>query len=238
MLQALGAIAGAVGSGLMEDSIKKGQTEWNKEQQLDLMRKAPMAQMQGYRDAGLNPMLAATQGVTFPTISQGSGITSPASSYGQIQSAAAAMKQADTTASVAPSTIDLNTASARKAAADTSVSVETVEKVKAEVANARTENDRLKALIDVLHEQRQNLIKEGWNLTEVGNKLRSEVSKIRAEVPLVNQMLSNKMITYELDKLVLDAQKAFDNFGNEYKQYAPIIDLLKSVIFINRTRGD
>ena len=47
MWQALGAIAGALGSGAMEDSFKKGQTEWNKEQQLDYERKAPAAQMTG-----------------------------------------------------------------------------------------------------------------------------------------------------------------------------------------------
>lgn len=99
MLQALGAIGAAIGSGLLEDDMKKGQTEWNKEQQLDLMRKTPAAQMQGFRDAGLNPMLTYSQG-SFPSISAGSGITSPGSVYSALQSSAAASQQADTAADV------------------------------------------------------------------------------------------------------------------------------------------
>lgn len=95
MLESLGAIAGAIGSGFMEDSMKKGQTEWNKEQQLDLMRKTPAAQMQGYRDAGLNPMLTYQQG-SFPSLTAGSGITSPGSVYSQIRGSSAASQQADT----------------------------------------------------------------------------------------------------------------------------------------------
>lgn len=98
-LQALGAIAGAVGSGFLEDSFKKGQTEFNKEQQLDLMQKTPAAQMKGFADAGLNPMLVYQQG-SFPSLNAGSGITSPGSVYSQIQGASAASTQAETAASV------------------------------------------------------------------------------------------------------------------------------------------
>lgn len=109
MWQSLGAIAGALGSGLMEDSLKKGQTEWNKEQQLDYERKAPAAQMQGYRDAGLNPMLAASKGVDFGGIQAGSGITSPAQTYAAIMSSAAATKQAEVQEQQSPSVMELNT---------------------------------------------------------------------------------------------------------------------------------
>lgn len=112
MLQALGAIAGAVGSGFLEDSMKKGQTEWNKEQQLDLMRKTPAAQMRGFQDAGLNPMLAYQQG-SFPSLSAGSGITSPGSVYSAIQSSSAQSQQADTAQMVGESTSALQTAQAK-----------------------------------------------------------------------------------------------------------------------------
>lgn len=112
MLQALGAAAAAIGSGFMEDSMKKGQTEWNKEQQLDLMRKTPTAQVEGFRAAGLNPMLVYQQG-SFPSLSAGSGITSPGSVYSQIQGSSAASQQADTAASVGETTSALQRAQAK-----------------------------------------------------------------------------------------------------------------------------
>lgn len=221
------AIAGALADTILGDSMKKGQTEWNKEQQIDYERKAPAAQMEGYKAAGLNPMLAYSQGVDFAGIQQGSGVTSVAQNYGQITSAQAAMKQAETSEERMPSEVQLNLSSAGKAKAETEVAQKVVDKVKAETEFVHNDTLRVKALVLNLEEMRQNLIKEGYNLTEQGNVLRATFDKLRAEVPWLQSDASLKNTLDELNRLDVDAAKKFDNFGREFKQYEPIIQLLK-----------
>ncbi len=111
-----------------------------------------------------------------------------------------------------------------------------VEKMSSEIRNLDTDNERMKALIDNLREERQNLIKQGWNLTETGNMLRATTEKLQAEVPYLNSKSFVNFAIEELTKieaalrrLDLNAAEKFDNFGREYKQYAPIIDLLKHI---------
>ena len=221
------AAAIAAADAILGDSAKKGQTEWNKEQQLDYERKAPAAQMQGYREAGLNPMLAYSQGVDFSGIQQGSGITSVSQNYGQITSAQAAMKQAETSESQSPSVIESNLSSANRARAEADVARRVVDRVKEETLNVHSDTERIKALILNLEEERQNLIKTGYNLTETGNVLVATFEKLRAEVPWLQSDASLKSALEELNRLDISAAKKFDNFGREFKQYEPIINLLK-----------
>ena len=172
-------------------------------------------------------MLAASKGVDFGGIQAGSGITSPAQTYAAIQSSAAALKQADVSESQSPSVIQSNLSSAGRADAEAQVAKRMVNKIEADTANAVTDNDRLKALILNMEVERQNLIKKGYNLTEQGNVLAATFSKLRAEIPWLNSQTQFKHLGAELLRLDVDAAKKFDNFGREFKQYEPIINLLK-----------
>lgn len=107
----LGSSAGA----LVGDSLAKGRTEWNKDQQLDLYRKAPTAQMEGLRAAGLNPMLAY-QNVEFGGVAPGAyGAPDYVKDYSSVQSSAASASQAESQARQVESNVGLQKEQANKA---------------------------------------------------------------------------------------------------------------------------
>lgn len=56
---------------------------------------------------------------------------------------------------------------------------------------------------------------------------------IRAQLMAQANLLDKQGVLVDLD---IKAAKAFDNFAREYKQYAPIVDLVKS-IFLHRSGG-
>jgi hypothetical protein len=177
------------------------------------------------RAAGLNPMLAYSQGPAgVPT---GSAASYPGAVGAQYQaarastsSATAAVSQADTAASIGGATIG---------------------KLKQEVVNLTSSNSQVLKMVDVLEEQRQNLIKEGYNLTESGNVMRSTIDKIRAEIPLVNstaflnaarEMLARAEAKLadsrnELNLLDVDAAQGAGNLGREAGQLKPLVDILR-----------
>lgn len=204
----LGAIMGALGSSFLEDSSKKGQTEFNKEQQLDLMRKTPAAQMQGFKDAGLNPMLAYQQG-SFPSLTAGSGITSPGAVYSQMQGSAAAVSQAETASRQTDSNVD---------------------KITQEISNLKTDQERTKAFMDNIREEYQNLVKQGYNLTEIGNNLRATINEIRARTDQATFAAIESDLRSQLFQLDIRAAKSMDNLGREAQQLKPLFDILRSIL--------
>jgi hypothetical protein len=183
--------------------------------------------------AGLNPMLAYIKGggASTPTGAMPT-YTSPVTGAVQAVHSAAipsSIRKTEADTSLSGSQAKLTDAQVKQVDAN-------VEKIGEEISNLKTDNLRLKALTDNLVEQRQNLIKEGYNLTETGNVLRATVDKLIAEVPYIHSKSFVNYATEELTKiqsslsrLDLNAAEKFDNFGREYKQYAPIIDLLKTI---------
>jgi len=177
--------------------------------------------MADMKAAGLNPMLAYSQGGA--SVPQGASAMFPGNVSAQsqqasaaLQSSAAAVQQADTAAAVGDSTIS---------------------KIKQEVVNLGSTNQQVLKTVDVLEEQRQNLIKEGYNLTEIGNNLRETWTKIRAEVGMVNsasflnsarEALTNAEA--QLKGYDIKAASQFGNFGREAGQLQPIIDILKMIL--------
>jgi len=176
--------------------------------------------------AGLNPMLAYSQGVGNAPTGQMAPVTNPYINSSQNYASAANLSEQG---EVLRSQASLNVEQARVVNA-------TVDKVRSETRNLDTDNERLKAVILNLEETRQNLIKDGYNLTAQYNVLNATFNKIRAEIPQINQLTlsgnANEVLTRvetELKQLDLDAARKFDNFGREFKQYEPIIDLIKSI---------
>lgn len=197
-------LAVGVGMKVLGDQLSsnsaKSNAEFQNTQTLDQMRKAPSAQMQGLRDAGLNPMLAYNQ-LQMPMSSANVSMA-----YSDLPTSAAAVKQADTSSDVARAGIS---------------------KIAQEITNLQTDNERARAVIDNVRVEYQNLIKQGYNLTETGNEIRARIQQLKASVPLLNSQSFNQEMLGQLNKLDVDAASKFDNFGREFQQYKPVIDLLK-----------
>lgn len=184
--------------------------------------------------AGLSPTLA---------YSQGGGSPPTGVSY-QAQNPFAGAPSAYAQVAQTPSQIDQQYGSASASRASAAASVADTDRIKAttrkidqEISNLKTDNDRVFALIDNLREERQNLVKTGWNLTEVGNQLRAQVKNLEAQSHNFAQLTATGafqsiLLDYQGELAKMDVQAAHDlgNIGREYNQVKPILDLLRSFI--------
>nr|QJB19443.1 MAG: DNA pilot protein [Microvirus sp.] len=169
--------------------------------------------------AGLNPMLSYMTGAS----GQPSGASAGAISYGNIGTNSAAADQ--------------SSASAEQARSQSNLIDETVAKVKQEVTNLVTVNNQAKATIDNLKVQYQNLVKEGYNITEQGNVMRATISKLLAEVPNIRQSLAliQNQMKSEAGRaalLGLDVKAAEDlgNMGRSVGQFEGLFRILSMVL--------
>jgi len=172
--------------------------------------------------AGLNPMLAYFKG---------GGASSPAGS-----TASATLPQY-TSPIQGAAQYKLTTAQTAKTTTETDNIAKLSDRIDQDISNMKTDQERTKAVIDNLRVERDNLIKQGYNLTEVGNQLRASVTNLQAQSRQFNALTSSTdfqaMINnYEqqLRKFDVDAAQGVGNIGREYNQVKPIIDLLRSFI--------
>jgi flagellar motility protein MotE (MotC chaperone) len=197
-------------------------------------------QVKDMEAAGLNPMLAYTQspgaspqGVTYQPTNIAERAASDYSSAYNVQREGERI-EADTRLKGAQQEAQESMSKLNDAQRD--VANQMASKIEQEIKNLKTDQDRVVALIDNIKQEYQNLVKQNWNLTDTGNMLRATVDKLKAEVPYLGQKsfaaeMQGKLTEVEtkLRKLDLNAAEKFDNFGREYQQYAPIIDLLKHI---------
>lgn len=243
-----GATAGAIATGVgslidasrAEDAqdeanaFNSSQAQASRDWQERMSNTAYQRRMDDLRAAGLNPMLAISQG--------GAAVTGGASaSFTPVQAglinSSAAMRQADTSAFQAET-------SAKQVDANVKQIDELVIKTKQEVENLKTENQQRTALLDNIRQEYQNLVKQGLNLTEVGNQLRASVDKMNAEVKLIG----NQTVTEAFRELLVRAQTAdtnaaallkgndlkaaemLENSGAVGKALMPIAQILKMIL--------
>jgi len=226
------AIAAGIGYLGAQDTnaMQAGASQAQMDFQERMSNTAYQRQVEDMKAAGLNPMLAYIKG---------GGASTPVGSMPTYQNAASAGVSAGLTAAQTK----LSSAQTAKTMAEIPQVEALVDRTKQEFENLKTDNDKSKALIDNIKQEYQNLMKTNLNLTEVGNHLRESISLMKAQIPnfaalTASNQFQAQLLDYEqqLRKLDLDAAKKFDNFGREYKQYAPLIDLLKH-IFPSRTGG-
>lgn len=213
--------------GLMSNEANEDQASANQAFQERMSNTSYQRGMADMRAAGLNPMLAFSQG----------GASVPTGSMARLENPFAAASQAySQNVAAEASTSSANAANVQAETAKR-IGDASIEKIKQETANAATDNDRLKAVVKNLGEEYQNLVKDGWNKTEIGNHLRSQIRRITAEIPNLHEEnlriaadTALKNINAKLTGLDVSAAEKFDNFGREFQQYRPIIELLKSVL--------
>jgi len=182
--------------------------------------------------AGLNPMLAYSQGPA--SVPSGSVASFPGAVGAQYMQASASQASAEA------ATLQANTAA--------SVGDASVMKIKQEVTNLQSVNEQVQAVTRNLGEEYQNLIKTGYNLTEAGNQIRATVEKIMAEIPLVKTQAfttqlqgllyqaqsGNTAATTKLLGMDIQAAESFNNIGREASQIKPLLDALR--FFLPRSR--
>ena len=181
-------------------------------------------QVKDMESAGLNPMLAYMKGGGASTPS-GSTTTVTSPIQGALAGSYSSAQTAKTKAEVP------------KVQAETSNVLKSNEKIGQEIENLKTDNEKSKAFIDNVRQEYQNLVKQGLNLTEVGNQIRKNIDVMSAQISNFNALTASTAYQEQINKMEaqlrgydVEAAKGAGNFGREYNQFKPLIDLLRSFI--------
>lgn len=245
----LGSTASAIGSiaGGLFDTWNSGQEQnsaeafnsaeaaKNRDFQREMSNTAWQRAMKDMSAAGLNPMLAVSQGPA----------SSPGGATAQYPGAVGAQyQQASAAATSAEANMINSESNARNAATTAMLAEENAVKIRQEVQNLTVGEKQIWATLDNMEAIRQNLIKEGYNLSETGNVLRATFDKLKAELPQIvstinlnyaRELLANAQAALasgqtKLTALDIDAAETAGNFGRQAGQLAPLVELLKILV--------
>jgi hypothetical protein len=194
----------------------------NRDFQEKMSNSAYQRQVEDMKSAGLSPMLAYMKG---------GGASTPAGSTGQVTSA-------QYTSPIQGAVSGrLTSAQAKKTEAEVPNIEKQNELIGQQIDNLKTDNEKSKAIIDNIRVEYQNLIKQGYNLTEVGNQIRKNIDVMSSQIRNFEQLTSTGYYQEQINKMEaqlrgydVEAAKGAGNFGREYNQFKPLIDLLRSFI--------
>jgi hypothetical protein len=98
-------------------------------------------------------------------------------------------------------------------------------------------NDQIDALTTKIEAETKNVTEQGIVLIQTAKMLDRQANLMdkqglsqEVQTKVLGQTLHNLQQDGVLKGFDIDAIKKFDNFGREYKQYAPIVDLMKSIL--------
>ena len=177
--------------------------------------------------AGLNPMLAYSQGAG--TAPQGVSYQ-PQNPFGNLASSYQA-------AAKTPSEINLNTSTAGLFDSQTEQAKKTVDKIEQETSNLKTDQQRMKVVIDNLLLEGQNLYKTNLNLSTVGDQMRASIELMRkrgVNLGFLNDVAETQAAINRAESQLrgFDVKSATNlgNIGRDAGQFKTIADILVSVL--------
>lgn len=212
------------------NAMQAGASQAQMDFQERMSNTAYQRQVADLQAAGLNPMLAYIKG---------GGASTPSGAMPVYSNPAA-------TAASAFQNVALGRQSLAQAAytsgAQTAQTEAQTKLTEAQTAQAEKAADKIGAEIDLIkgdtnfEQQQAKLRQTVYMLNQQGN-LYQEQGMTQGQTRAVQQATIEKLVSEnKLLKLDIKAAEAFENFGREYKQYAPIVDLLKSVLTLKRTQ--
>ena len=227
-----GAIGGYVDQSNAND-YNSAQAAANRDFQANMSGTSYQRAMADMKAAGLNPMLAFSNGgASVPVGSQASFSSVVDSS----QTSASAVSQADSASKNAQANLTNSATNAARQQVDEKLTNVTVDKVRQEITNLESDNERIKKVIDNLRIEYQILNKRDLNETEVGNQLRATVSKLMAEVPYLRSRQALLEAEKQLTDLDVAAAKDSNNLGRITKEYGPLAQILLEALRSSRRR--
>lgn len=228
----VGSLGGSLLSGLLNNSAASSRQEDAQAFSAGQYATRYQTTVKDLQAAGLNPMLAYTQGAgSAPGSSAASSAGFPdfgaAINQAKMNSAQIANIHADTANKAAQADLIAGQAaqawaSAGQSNANVGLINETVNKVKAETEKVRG---------DTNFEQQQQMLRNAvFNVYQQGALAQERGISEGQSRSLMQATIGKILNETALGKLDLEAALKFDNFGREAKQYEPIIDLFKTLI--------
>jgi len=216
------------------NTFNANQAQINRDYQTEMSNSAYQRQVVDMQKAGLNPMLAYIKGGGASTPSGNTATanvpyyTSPitgAASY-KLTSAQAAKTEAEKPnveahTNVLKSQFDLNNA-------QYDLVLQTTEKIYKEARNLDTEQDRLKSVIVNLAESSALMAQQGETQVSQRKVMAATVTNLQQHSKLYKALTESSQFDSILKKLDVDAAEGVGNFGREYRQVKPLIDLIRS----------
>ena len=219
------AALGAAGLGFLGGQLTNAAQQDAASTQMDFQERlsntAYQRQVKDLEAAGLNPMLAYVKG---------GGASTPSGAMPVYQNPVQSAVQAG----LSPSQFAQQIASAKQTNAQTTLTEKTTEQVIQQIENLKTDNDKAKALIDNIRQEYQNLVKQGLNLTDIGNQIRKNIDLMSSQITNFNAITENTYVLKTINELEaklrkfdVDAATDTGNLGREYQQVKGLLDVFR-----------